>query len=278
MEFKQRKTPLKESVHINSKYLRCTPIPADHRLNIQSKKNSVWKNAKGRFNQMVILTKPIKSLLLEVQLKYLNFASRNVEIVLLNDLGFDFWMKRIKNSNEEDFTDIPSITKLDFGLRNSNAIQKFCKEHFSVQSLEKSIQGCQRVIKECTLMCNIDRDQEQMVLLKPNTEVLDQRDLTPKNEIKKIGIAFNFGGDSVKTQSIQDEEGDYISEKDDEWEDISEESTDNEETYEKISPSERPQMMRTSSSDSYYLGFILLNEHVEISIRFHQFQWEKKQK
>ena len=237
-------------------------------LQISSLKNSHWRNKKGRFNQMVLLTKPIESVLFEIHLENLNLNSANVEILFLNKYSFDFWNKRVKFNKEEDYQDVPSIAKVDFDLRKTHEVSEFCKENKEIRSFEMSINGCRRLIEKCSFICNLEQKSSLFHMWKLNSDLLkkiDLRETTNDNNIAVRNKLSVLDIDEVKSENTENE---------DDWEDLTDSSTENELEDDNLNTENTIEMKKFIEKDSLFIGFLIHNEHVKMNIRFHEFKEE----
>jgi hypothetical protein len=266
MKFGLRKRQMPESICVQSGFLNSLYSPSNRTLSFHRKKNTVWKNAKGSFKQMALINQSVSKGLMQVQVSHLNLASQNFQVFILNEFGFNFWIKRVKSTGEEDFKEVPCLARADFDLRVPSKVAKFCRQHKETLSLEKSVNGCQRTISECTFMVQIDQKAGHLEILKLDTESIDH---------------FRFGRETetpaktaelAEVESVVSENGDDEDDEDADWEDVTEDSTENEEPTQKISSSERVKMQKYLPKENIYVGFLFSNEYVTLDIKFHTLQ------
>lgn len=249
-----------------SQFLDAQFTATNNCLNVKAKKNSVWYNEQGRFNQCVLLSRPVRSALFELHVRNLSFNSTNLEVLFLNQASYDFWKKRVKLDSNEGFRDVPSLARVDFDLRRSHPVASFCRDNRELQSLEMSIGGCQRLIERASVMCSVDRPNQAVRVCGLNTLSLAHLDLSEKK-----------GPESAEMESPTEPVVEVVADAgdEDEWEDVSEESTDNTDAEQKIPGSLRAEMTRCAKEQSLYVALIVHNEHVEATLRFHELAEDK---
>lgn len=238
-------------------------------LKITAKKNSVWQNEKGRFNQCLLLSKPIQSALFEVHVRNLSFKSTNLELLIMNQQSYDFWKKRVKLGTGEDFTDVPSLARVDFDLRRSHPIANFTREKRELRSMEMSIRGCRRLVERVSVMCAVDQHEQSVRISGLDTRPLANFDLSSKSQPK---TAENK--DVIEAPVEIQVETDANTE-DDEWEDISDESAEPTNTEEKFPEGLKTEMTKCVEGQSLFVALVLHNEHVQVTMRFHDFVEQK---
>ena len=258
LSFKRSSPKFKVDCFKHSKLLNAEFSAKHNTLKIKSKKNSLWRNKNGKMNQLLLLTKPIQSALVEVGIRNLNLASHNLEILILNQPSIDFWMKKLNDSNEL-FREIPSLAKADFDLRKSHKLAEFCREGREKDSLEMSVNGCRKIVESCSLMSRIDKNEKCFHVWKINTQPLICKNLVPTNKEK-----------APKKEEILTEKEDD----DAEWEDI---STDSSEEIESghLSTLKVAQMTQPTERQALFLALLFFNEHVQVDLKFHDFCEEK---
>ena len=230
-------------------------------LSVTALKNSHWRNKKGRFNQMVLFTKPVTSCLFEIHLQNLSYKSTNAEILVLNQCSFDYWSKRIKFNQEENFQEIPCLEKVDFDLRKSHPVAKICKENREIRSLEMSIGGCRRLAERASFIVNLNQKKAELFVWDMNTELLKKSCLLSNSRAGNPQEPKMLSGLDVEVKS-------EIEEDDEDWEDV---STENEFQSEETQSLNKTEMKKFEENQTLYLAMVLHNEFVKAKIRFHDF-------
>jgi hypothetical protein len=259
MKFKEsqksvKKRPIDKSKNLDSKYFTSMDC-----ISIYSKKNVIWKNENGHLNQMMMLSHPIESGLIELHVSNLNFNCTNLEILIMNRVSYDYWKKKVKFSSNENFDDVPCIAKIDFDLRKSHELVDYCKQEKETESMEMSINGCKRQIKSKSIIVHFEKKNQQVHIWNLNNNLLCSLNLKKENK----GIIETQSKNEIQTI----EEGD-----DDDWEDVTDVSFEEQDDQDKFSLGEKEKMTQYIKGEELFFGLLIHNEHIKADLRFHDFQ------
>lgn len=261
MRFRKPQAPVSVEPFDASPFLEAKYLAASRCLTVAAKKNSVWRNKKGRFNQCLLVSKPVGSALFEVHVDNLSFNSPNLELLVLNQTAHAFWKKKVKLGSGEDFLDVPCLARADFDPRRRHPLAAFCRGKREIRSMEMSIRGCSRLVERVSTMCGIDAEGQRVSVWGLDTQELARFDLKAQSGPVASAPAEARGPVEV-VQAGED---------DDEWEDVSEESAGAEDPGQKFSAKTRSEMTSCARDQALFLALLLHNEHVKVTLRFHEF-------
>ena len=139
---------------------------------VQAKVNQPWRNLNGDLKQLGMISLPVNKCLIQIEIRNLNFNSSNLEILLFNEKGFNYWSKKLKFADAQNFKDVPCIAKLELKISPGSKFGEVCEKSQQEKSLEMAINGCKRIVKKVGLFLQVDKSARQFSLKAMDTSTL----------------------------------------------------------------------------------------------------------
>lgn len=235
-----------------------------------------WYNENGLIHQINLISIPLKKCSFIFEIENLNFKSNNMDILILNEKGYDFWSKKLKFNEKYNFQTLPCLGKFPFNLEQLSNFKYYCEDFPFKKSLEMSVKGCQKVLEKICVVVQLDLSDKSLLILKPNGDVIEkikiESSLPEQNKSDLI---------SIKLDADENNEDDEIGQLDNDWEDISDsltnssfsKSTESEELEDELYTTKQArEWTQYNEKEPIYLGFHWHNEYLKTRIQLINFK------
>ena len=288
---------------ISSSRLSLLKKPDHHGLCLKAKPMTSWEHQDGQVCQMAVLNQGLDHMLLEMEIRNLHLDSPNLEILLLNKTGLDFWAKRLKFNNEEDFTDTPALGRIRLDLRSDSKLQAYLQGARRNSKMEYLMNRSQSVVERAKFLLRFERNA--LCLLGIDGETISSISLNKDNSKsaadskiisgtqanhqngslgKHNGPDTEIQGSGVKTDKNQGYKAGWEDSED--WEDVSSSSNDMSleegdgdsqmQGKERFTSKQRKEWTQYQEGSPVFLGMVLKHPFISVSAKFHTFKAETK--
>ena len=271
---------------IQSSLIDLTTKPDINLIEAKAKANNPWRGVKGKLSQVIMFAEPLSKVLAEIQISNLHLKnSKNIEFLVMNKDGFDFWSKKLKNSKDFTFSAIPCIAKIDLDFSKGNIVSEYCNGLKQITSIEYSLAGSNKLIKKMNMFFRFSKKENKIGLYTyDNEEIVSDRlckeqsagNLVNNTLINKIRTK-NIKQTNHSDQTIASEDFN------DDWEDtISSCSDSNDESVSnngneglEYSSQQKIKWERWDGQSELYLGIVFHHEFVKLISKFYEFVGDK---
>ena len=274
---------------IQTALIELTTKPQISLIEIKAQPNSPWRSENGKLSQVIMFLDPLQKVLAEVQISNVYLKnSKNVEFLIMNKDGFNFWSKKLKFNINSTFSTIPCVAKVDLDLSKGGAISEHCQRYKQSISTQNSNAVSRKLLHKINIFFKFSKKQNKIGLYTYDNEELVSDILfkeqsagshlnnTLINEINKNNTKQNSHSEQqISYNDYSDESEDIISSCSEDEDPLITNNNNQNVFLKQFSSQQKAKWEQWDGQSQLYLAVVFHHQSVKFVSRFYQFEADK---